>query len=175
VYANGAPTWSFGDASTSTNTNVYNKVYASTGNYTVKITQLTTNTGCYAEASKVVTVIPTPVYAAHQGINRDVNAAVASATTGIDAASNTSAQFNLYPNPNNGNFKVMLNNVNAKNAEVSIVDMLGREVYNNSYRLSGSSDELEITNLNVKSGSYNIIISSDGAVIGRKAFVMLAN
>lgn len=175
VYANGAPTWSFGDATTSTNTNVYNKVYTATGNYTVKITQLTTNTGCYVEASKVVTVIPTPIYAAHQGINRDVNAAVASATTGVDAVSNTSAQFNLYPNPNNGNFKVMLNNVNAKNAEVTIVDMLGREVYNNSYRLSGSSDELEITNLNVKSGSYNIIISSDGAVIGRKAFVMVAN
>ncbi len=175
VYANGAPTWSFGDASTSTNTNVYNKVYASTGNYTVKITQLTTNTGCYAEASKVVTVIPIPVYAAHQGINRDVNAAVASATTSIEGASNTSTQFNLYPNPNNGNFKVILKNVNVKNAEVSIVDMLGREVYNNSYRLSGSSDELDITNLNVKTGSYNIIITSDGAVIGRKAFVMLAN
>jgi hypothetical protein len=53
--------------------------------------------------------------------------------------------------------------------------MLGREVYNNSYRLSGSSDELDITNLNVKTGSYNIIITSDDAVIGRKAFVMLAN
>ncbi len=175
VYANGAPTWSFGNNTTSTNTNVYNKVYAATGNYTVKISQLTTNTGCYVEVSKVVTVLPTPVYAAHQGVNRDANAAFASATTGIDAVSNTSAQFNLFPNPNNGNFKVMLNNVNAKNAEVSIVDMLGREVYNNSYRLSGSSDELEITNLNVKSGSYNIIISSDGAVIGRKAFIMVAN
>jgi hypothetical protein len=68
----------------------------------------------------------------------------------------------------------MLNNVNAKNAEITIIDMLGREVYYNSYRLSGSSDELEITNLNVKSGSYNIIIISDGAVIGRKAFVMVA-
>jgi PKD repeat protein len=175
IYANGAPTWSFGDASNSTNTNIYNKVYTATGNYTVKITQLATNTGCYAEASKVVTVIPTPIYAAHQGINRDLNASVVSATTGIDAVSNTSAQFNLYPNPNNGNFKVMLNNVNVKNAEVSVLDMLGREVYNNSYRLSGSSDELEITNLNVKSGSYNIIISSDGAVIGRKAFIMVAN
>lgn len=175
VYANGAPTWSFGDATSSTNTNIYNKVYSAEGNYTVKISQLTTNTGCYSEVSKVVTVLPTPVYAAHQGINRDVNASVASATTGIDAINNSSALFNLYPNPNNGNFKVMLNNVNAKNAEISIVDMLGREVYNNSYRLSGSNDELEITNLNVKSGSYNIIITSDGAVIGRKAFVMVAN
>jgi hypothetical protein len=172
VYANGAPTWTFGDSTTSSNTNIYNKVYTAAGNYTVKITQLTTNTGCYAEASKVVTVVPTPVYVAHQGIERDVIAVAASAATGIESLSNTSTQFNLYPNPNNGNFKVMLNNVNAKNAEVTIVDMLGREVYNNSYRLSGSSDELEITNLNVKSGSYNIIITSDGAVIGRKAFVV---
>jgi PKD repeat protein len=175
VYANGAPSWSFGDSTTSSNTNIYNKVYTATGNYTVKISQLTTNTGCYSEASKVVTVVPTPVYAAQQGINRDVNASVVSATTGIDGINNKTSQFNLYPNPNNGNFKVMLNNVNAKNAEITIIDMLGREVYYNSYRLSGSSDELEITNLNVKSGSYNIIITSGGEVIGRKSFIVVSN
>ena len=175
IYANGAPTWSFGDATTSSNTNIYNKVYTATGNYTVKISQLTTNTGCYSEASKVVTVVPTPVYAAQQGINRDVNASVVSATTGIDGINNKTSQFNLYPNPNNGNFKVMLNNVNAKNAEITIIDMLGREVYYNSYRLSGSNDELEITNLNVKSGSYNNIITSGGDVIGRKSFIVVSN
>lgn len=175
VYGSGAPTWTFGDSTTSSNTHIYSKVYNAPGNYTVKIVQLTTNTGCYAEASKMVTVLPTPVAVGRDGINRDIRSSIAGAsTTGISNVSQN-AQFSLYPNPNNGDFKVIVNNLKAKNAEISIVDMLGREVYNHSYKLKGTSDELEIINLNVKSGSYNIIISTGGEVIGRKSFVIVSN
>ena len=175
VYGSGAPTWTFGDSTSSSNTHIYSKVYSASGNYTVKVVQLTTNTGCYAEASKMVTVLPTPVAVGRDGRNRDINAAVAAGSTSGISNVSQNAQFSLYPNPNNGDFKVILNNLKAKNAEISIVDMLGREVYNQSYKLKGTSDELEIINLNVKSGSYNLIISTGGEVIGRKSFVIVSN
>ncbi len=175
VYANGSPSWTFGDASTSSSTHVYNKTYAAVGNYTVRVVQLTTNTGCYAEASKVVTVLPTPVYVLQNNGKDDVikdALSTASATSGLNNINDNLAQINLFPNPNNGSFKVLLNHANTKNAQVSIVDMIGREVYNNSFKLNGTADELEINDLNVNAGSYNMIITSDGAILARKAFVV---
>jgi hypothetical protein len=123
----------------------------------------------------MITILPTPLAVVKDNKNRDIRFAIASGnTTGIDNL-NQNAQFNLYPNPNNGDFKVVVNNLKVKNAEISILDMLGREVYNQSYKLNGTSDELDIFNLNVKSGSYNLIISTDGEVIGRKSFVIVSN
>ncbi len=176
VFANGAPTWTFGDGTSSSNTNIYNKNYTSTGTYTVRLVQLTTNTGCYAEVSKTVSVLPAPGVLINGPIlnEKEVKYAKSGVSGTANISDNNLLDISLYPNPNKGDFIIKLSSSITKNADVKVLDMLGREVYSNNYKLNTNFKEIEINNLNIKSGSYNIIITSNGEMIGRKSFIVVA-
>ncbi|MFZ4796122.1 MAG: PKD domain-containing protein [Bacteroidia bacterium] len=178
LYCAGAPTWTYGDGTGSTYTNIYSKIYAAAGTYTVRIVQLTTNTGCYGEASKSVTVLPNPPFIQNQNNLSNQNIIgyqnVSASSTSVLNTSKNSAELTMYPNPNKGTFKVQVNNLDAKNGDLMIVDMLGREVYKSTYAVKSNNDIVEVNGLSIAPGTYHLVLSANGANLVRKSFVIIA-
>jgi hypothetical protein len=176
LYCNGAPSWTYGDGTSSNYTNIYSKIYIVAGTYTVKIVQLTTHTGCYGEASKTVTVIPNPPFIHSQNSNIDliqtVFESVSNSTNVLNTVKNN-AEINMYPNPNKGTFKVKVNNLIAANCDLIIVDILGREVYKSNYVIKSNNDVIEVNGLNIAPGTYYLVLNTNGAKIARIPFVII--
>ncbi|MGE0567250.1 MAG: PKD domain-containing protein [Bacteroidia bacterium] len=131
--------WNFGDGNNSNQQNP-NHTYTVNGNYTA--TLVITN-GCN---SKTLTV---PV-----GITTDVN------DTELTELSN------VYPNPNNGQFKLSLYNPSYESIEVSIFDMTGKMLGNEI--IAGT--EVDLTIGNSKKGLYLIkarYLNSDRVITKR--------
>jgi PKD repeat protein len=97
---------------------------------------------------------------------------VAITSTGINEFINQ-LDFQLYPNPNNGNFTIQLKNTADKNGTIIIVDMLGRIVYETPYKLNNNEDTISISQMHLQAGTYNIIIGNKDGVVSRKSFVVI--
>jgi predicted Zn-dependent protease len=79
------------------------------------------------------------------------------------------SNFSIYPNPSNGNFTIELKEA-AINYKVTVVDALGREVYNNDF--NQSSDLVQnIQMKNAVSGIYFVNIQNNGATVTKKILV----
>lgn len=77
--------------------------------------------------------------------------------------------FSIVPNPNNGSFAIQLNN-KTDNYTVSIMDSLGREVYNNEF--NQTTDLIQNIQIDTKlTGFYFISIQSEGAILNKKIIV----
>lgn len=177
VYCAGAPTWNYGDGTGSTNTSIYSKVYSAAGIYTVKITQQTTHTGCFAQASKVITVLPNPLMSNNPLLSGDKNTfgvAAQLSATNINNQTVLANDFTLFPNPNKGSFRVKVVNPTSNNGNVVIVDVLGREISNLPYQLVGT-DMIEVNSQNLKSGTYYLILTADNSSQVRKQFIVVAD
>ena len=93
-------------------------------------------------------------------------------STGINEVMNKS-DFQVYPNPNHGNFTIQLKNTADKNGTITIVDMLGRTVYETLYKLSGNDNTISISEMHLQAGTYNIIIGRKDGDVSRKSFVVI--
>lgn len=61
--------------------------------------------------------------------------------------------FNLFPNPNNGNFTIQFNSNSGNEIKVNVHDMRGREIFNKTYSNNGFfNEDLQLNN--VQSGVY---------------------
>ncbi len=96
-----------------------------------------------------------------------------SASVGINNSIINNQQISLYPNPNNGNFTIQLKNTADKNGTITIVDMLGRTVYETLYKLSGNDNTISISEMHLQAGTYNIIIGRKDGDVSRKSFVVI--
>jgi hypothetical protein len=77
--------------------------------------------------------------------------------------------FSIVPNPNNGSFAIQLNN-KTDNYTVSIMDSLGREIYNNEF--NQTTDLIQNIQIDNKlTGFYFISIQSNGAILNKKIIV----
>lgn len=82
---------------------------------------------------------------------------------GINEALNSNLM--VYPNPNNGQFIVGLNDLEGK-ATLNIVDMMGRNVYSQVVTVNGTFRQS--IDLNVAAGSYLLQVITDNGVATRK-------
>jgi len=83
--------------------------------------------------------------------------------TGINEVAN--ADINVYPNPSNGQFVVEVNGVEA-DAQLTVMDVTGRQVYTEGVTMNGSfRKEL---NLNVAKGTYLLQVATVEGVVTRK-------
>ena len=174
-------TWDMGDGrrTLTTTTHVYDYTYAIPGTKTITLTA-TSNYGCTNTSSMNITVNPTPCAPMSQtqppnGIYRGdyklEGANGTKVTTGLNQ-NDISLNIALYPNPNNGNFILSLNEVTAKTGTISILDVLGREVYKNQLILKGKT-EIEFTDLNLANGTYNLVLNTIENTSARKLFVVV--
>jgi hypothetical protein len=91
------------------------------------------------------------------------NGLVIKITTGINEINNN-AGINLYPNPNNGTFKLsgILAN-NNKPAQIDVVNTLGAVVYSSTVSTVDNRIEAELNLGHVAPGLYMVRITSEGA------------
>ncbi|MFY7733960.1 MAG: SdrD B-like domain-containing protein, partial [Bacteroidia bacterium] len=174
LYCAGTPNWTFGDGTSSTGTVIFSKSYAAAGSYTARIIQQTTNTGCFSEVSKVITVTPNPLFAVNNNtpISYKNNYTLNEKNNSLTNVKVATVAIDLYPNPNYGTFKIDLTNTNINNADVIIYDIFGKEVYRNNFNVS-NSNIIDIANLDIATGNYNLVISSNGETKARKQFVKI--
>ncbi|TAH21410.1 MAG: T9SS C-terminal target domain-containing protein [Cytophagales bacterium] len=74
--------------------------------------------------------------------------------------------FQVYPNPSNGSFTLRVNELKGRNAQINVLDMTGRVVFNQAISANGSV-EAEL-NLNLSSGVYLLNISTEKENLRRK-------
>jgi PKD repeat protein len=175
LFCAGAPTWYYGDGTGSNYTTISNKKYVQPGVYTVRILQKTTGTGCFAEASKVITVLPTPLLIpVVNKINSGPEVTNSEDPTNVEGVFDNVSKVELYPNPNAGTFKVKYSGLDLENGLITIVNILGQEVFRTNLKTNFSNNEIEINNLNIANGTYYLVISSKGVTKARKQFVNIA-
>jgi len=67
------------------------------------------------------------------------------------------SNFSLYPNPNNGSFSVEFNSKTSEDINISIFDIQGRKVFDQSYSNSGNFSQ-NIDLKDVQSGIYLVVV-----------------
>jgi len=67
------------------------------------------------------------------------------------------SDFNLYPNPNNGNFSVEFNSKTSEDINISVFDIRGRKVFDQSYQNNGKFYK-NIELKDVQAGIYMVVI-----------------
>jgi hypothetical protein len=155
----------------------YGKTYATAGTYTVTLTAVS-NLGCSATATMDVTVNGLPCAGMIVGTtpgNYDGPNTYGAATTiasGVEESADISNKVGLYPNPTRGNFRLTIENVKGNKATITIVDMLGREVYQHNYNILGT-EYIDINDLNLAEGKYNLVLRSNSDQVARKSFAVI--
>lgn len=173
--------WYFGDGTSDlVNTHTYGKTYATPGTYSVKLVGIS-NLGC-SDSSTLNVVVLAPGACTPGKMRDGINGRLYSdnndlkggkaATTGVQRNADLSDEVILYPNPNSGDFKLELRDINSKSVSVSIVDMLGREVYTNKYLLNGAK-EIDLYDMNLAPGTYNLILTGSDEITARKQFAVI--
>lgn len=78
--------------------------------------------------------------------------------------------FKLYPNPNNGSFGIAIPELKGKNAQISVLDLSGRVVYQKTLQQVGGSLETEL-NVNLAGGMYLLQVSTEKENLRRKLVI----
>ena len=87
-----------------------------------------------------------------------------------DDNSNLLENISVYPNPSSGIFNVKLNSFINSEIEISVYDILGREISQNSFNtISNFNEEIDISN--ASPGIYLMSISSKRGKVTRRIIV----
>jgi len=91
---------------------------------------------------------------------------------GIATISETGSGIKLYPNPNNGEFKLAISGIaDNKSAEVQITNMLGEVVCETGASVSNGTILKEINLQNVSTGTYFVRVITSGTVYNIKTVI----
>jgi len=85
---------------------------------------------------------------------------------GINDNKQNLATIKFYPNPNNGQFKLQIDNVNAPSSELEVMNVNGQVVYNENLIINGSISK--DININVEKGIYFVrLMNKNGVKVER--------
>jgi PKD repeat protein len=91
-----------------------------------------------------------------------------SSPQGIANITDVGSGMSLYPTPNNGQFRMVLNNVSDGNANVEIINVLGETMYKVMMQVSNGRLQQDINLQNAPNGSYFVRVVTPGKVyVGR--------
>ncbi len=126
-------------------------------------------TGTFAPASALSTLNGKPMngtwrllandnYIGDTGSIGNWSIEVCSVTVTLDTPENSLADFKVFPNPNNGNFTLQFSNAASSEIEVSVFDMRGRKIFENTYNNEGAFNE-NIQLSNAQTGIYLVSVT----------------
>lgn len=80
---------------------------------------------------------------------------------------------NVYPNPaaTGQEFSVAVENLSNQNVKLSIVDVVGRQVYNTTFNVSGTEAQAKAINANLTSGIYTVVLEGNFGHMTQKVTV----
>ncbi|MEO8516127.1 MAG: M4 family metallopeptidase [Flavobacterium sp.] len=87
----------------------------------------------------------------------------------LSTAENQFENFGVYPNPSNGVFNVVLST--SEKVNVSLYDLRGRSIYNNSFANTGSVFSKELNFSTLSSGIYILNVESAGKKASRRIII----
>lgn len=79
----------------------------------------------------------------------------------------------IYPNPSNGVFTISVSNVDDKKAELSIMNVIGNEVYRETLTSSGNhfSKTLDLNKPSIAKGLYYVKLESENFSVVRRIVI----
>jgi subtilisin-like proprotein convertase family protein len=88
----------------------------------------------------------------------------------LSNSENQISDLTVYPNPTNGSFNIKFNSSSNNDIAISVHDMRGRQVFNNSYQNSGLFDQ-NIQLDNVQAGVYLVTVQEGDKKVVKKIIV----
>jgi len=82
-----------------------------------------------------------------------------------------SNNFDIIPNPNNGDFRIHLELTTNSNALVSVYDLSGKIVNQTRHSVVNGLNDIELSNRNLKPGVYIVQVQIDGSVYRSKLII----
>jgi len=137
--------WDFGDGEMSTEENPSHQ-YAEGGMYTVI---LTATNDCGSVTTELIVDVM---------------------ITGVEDFENIDI-FNLYPNPNNGLFVLILEGRGAESLTFSLLNVLGQEMHSEQLDYTGGSWNKSFDFTNLAAGTYIVQLRSEGKVMYKKVVI----
>jgi hypothetical protein len=93
-------------------------------------------------------------------------------TTGLKDVSTAISNISLYPNPTKNNTTITLDLVQNETISINVVDVMGRQVYNESQNnIQAGTHTVNLNTENWASGVYNVNISTANGTTSRKLVV----
>jgi hypothetical protein len=89
------------------------------------------------------------------GIDDNCNDTIDEGLTAIENINQT--LFNIYPNPNNGNFQIVTQNLNSEELTVEVFNLIGEEVYSQTFN---ANQKLSVNLPHSFSGIANVVIKT---------------
>jgi hypothetical protein len=92
--------------------------------------------------------------------------------TGITTINNPNAEFKLFPNPNNGTFKIAINGIEgSQDAQLEITNLLGEVVYQTATNSVNGRIQQDINLQNISAGTYFVRIITANKVYNTKTLI----
>ena len=171
--------WYFGDGTMdSTNSFVYNKKYTNAGNYIVTLVAVNAE-DCRDTMTMYVQVRALPCSGVLKFVNlkdgsnwnidpRLNDAGMVNGVTVLSAQS----QYSMHPNPSTGNFSIQFKDPINQSISVSIIDILGKQVYQKTYAPSGLT-QLQVEAENLAAGTYLLQLATENQTYKDQKFVVI--
>jgi hypothetical protein len=115
-------------------------------------------------SGKVQAIITNP-----QGCNDTSSLTLSVSNVGIKELQSLS-QLELYPNPNNGDFTLKITSAKASETRISLLNMLGQEVWTDNKTISAGAQEIDLTT-NVSAGVYMLRLQNEDGKVQRSVVV----
>lgn len=173
--------WDFGDGTVDTiNSFIFNKTYAVPGDYVVRLVMLGSD-GCYDTMSTRISVKALPCtgvifYLSNLSDLKDapshIGGGIKMALGLNEGKEDALIDFTLYPNPSSGEINLTFSNTIKGETTISIIDVLGREVFFEQRNLA-AIQTLTINELQVTNGTYYVIIKNENGFMGRKQVTII--
>ena len=155
-------TWNWGDATSSSG--IYSShTYSAAALYTICLT-VTVSCGATSSTCNYYYINKTNSNMALLNVNVISPPLEA---VGIEQKQLQTSNIIIYPNPNNGEFNLDLSAINAKNINISIYDIVGQLVYNQS--ADAINNKISMSQL--QNGTYFLKINADNKTVTQKIII----
>ncbi len=158
--------WSWGDG-TSTTGLYPSHTYSAAGWYNICLSMTVT-----CGASNTLCILSN-IFKMQSPASGMVYINVINQAAGVNSLSKETDKLNLYPNPNNGEFKLEISGVNANSndIEISVYNLLGEKVYTTKHELINGSLSSNINLNEIPNGAYFIKAITSGKTYTVKTII----
>ena len=92
-------------------------------------------------------------------------------TVAVDDIDNPSLEFNIYPNPARETVNIAINNITAKNAQLSVFDYTGKLIDERNFNLDAGTQLEQVNVSNYPTGFYFFRLTTERGIGTEKVMI----